>query len=122
MIVAALQTAATQVQQLALRYSTVSQTFPSLLNQLATGVNYHASHLTRLKQIGALRPAQPGKLPALPTNSAAALADLAGREQKLSVVHATAAAKLSGQAARLLASIAASESQLAATLSRKAAK
>jgi hypothetical protein len=121
-IVAALQTAATQVQQLALRYSTVSQKFPALRNQLSTGVNYHASHLAKLKETGALKPAQPGKLPPLPTSSAAALADLASREQKLSVVHATAAAKLSGQAARLLASIAASESQLAATLSRKAAK
>jgi hypothetical protein len=121
-IVAALQTAATQVQQLALRYSTVSQKFPALRNQISTGANYHASHLARLKQIGALKPVQPGKLPPLPANSAAALADLAGREQKLSVVHATAAAKLSGQAARVLASIAASESQLAATLSRKAAK
>jgi hypothetical protein len=121
-IVAALQTAATQVQQLALRYSTVSQKFPALRNQISTGVNYHASHLARLTQIGALKPAQPGKLPPLPTSSAAALADLAGREQKLSVVHATAAAKLSGQAARVLASIAASESQLAVTLSRKATK
>lgn len=122
MIVAALQTAATQVQQLALRYSTVSQKFPALRNQISTGVNCHASHLARLTQIGALKPAQPGKLPPLPTSLAAALADLAGREQKLSVVHATAAAKLSGQAARVLASIAASESQLAVTLSRKAAK
>jgi hypothetical protein len=121
-IVAALQTAATQVQQLALRYSTVSQKFPALRTQLSTGVKYHASHLARLKQIGGLKPAQPGKLPPLPTSSSAALADLAGREQKLSVVHATAAAKLSGQAARVLASIAASESQLAATLSRKATK
>jgi hypothetical protein len=121
-IVAALQTAATQVQQLALRYSTVSQKFPALRNQISTGINYHASHLARLKQIGALKPIKPGKLPPVPTRSAAALADLASREQKLSVVHATAAAKLSGQAARVLASIAASESQLAATLSRKAAK
>jgi alkanesulfonate monooxygenase SsuD/methylene tetrahydromethanopterin reductase-like flavin-dependent oxidoreductase (luciferase family) len=121
-IVAALQIAATQVQQLALRYSTVTQKFPALRNQLSTGVNFHASHLAKLKETGALKPAQPGKLPPLPTSSAAALADLASREQKLCVAHATAAAKLSGQAARLLASIAASESQLAATLSRKAAK
>jgi hypothetical protein len=121
-IVAVLQTAATQIQQVALRYSRAGQTFPVLRNQLSTAVNFHASHLARLKEIGALKPAQPGKLPPLPTSAAAALADLAGREQKLSVLHATAAAKVSGQAARVLASIAASESQLAATLSRKAGK
>jgi hypothetical protein len=121
-VVAALQIAATQVQQLALRYSTVGQKFPALRSQLSAGVNYHASHLAKLKETGALKPAQPGKLPPLPASSAAALADLASREQKLSVTHATAAAKLSGRAARLLASIAASESQLAAKLSRKGAK
>jgi hypothetical protein len=47
------------------------------------------------------------------------VADLAAREQKLSVAHATAAVRVSGPAARLLASIAASEAQLAATLARK---
>ena len=123
-IVAALMTAATQVEQLTLRYSTISQAFPTLRNQLATGVKHHASHVARLKEVGGSEPAQPGKLPALPKTATAALADLASREQKLSVAHATAAAKVTGQAARLLAMVAASESQLAATLTppKKAAR
>jgi hypothetical protein len=120
-IVAALQAAANQVQQLALRYNAVGQTFPSLRARLATGVKYHASHLARLTELGGLQSPQPGKLPPLPKRSVKALAELAGREQALALAHATAAAKLSGQAARLLASIAASESQLAATLTMKAA-
>jgi hypothetical protein len=53
--------------------------------------------------------------------AAAALADLAGREQQLSVAHATAAGKVSGEPARLLAMVAAAESQLAASLTKKRA-
>lgn len=120
-MVAALQAAATQIQQLARAYSTIAQNLPSLRGQLATGVKHHASHLARLTELGALQPAKLGKPPPLPTGAAAALADLAAREQRLSVAHATAAAKVSGQTARLLASIAASESQLAAILTRKKA-
>jgi hypothetical protein len=120
-IVAALQAAANQVQQLTLRYNAVGQAFPGLRARLATGVKYHASHLARLTELGGLQSPEPGKLPPLPKRSVKALAELAGREQALAVAHATAAAKLSGQAARLLASIAASESQLAATLTVKAA-
>ncbi|HEU4947875.1 MAG TPA: cell division protein FtsK [Kribbella sp.] len=120
-IVAALRTAATQVQQLSLRYNTIGQSFPSLRSQLATGVRYHAAHLARLKELGGVKPGQPGKLPPPPKGSASALAELAAREQRLSVAHATAAAKVSGPAARLLASIAASENQLAASLLKKKA-
>lgn len=120
-IVAALQKAAGEVQQLIGRYRTVSQTFPALRTGLATGSKHHAAHLAKLTELGDLRPPAAAKLPPVPTESAAALADLAGREQKSSVAHATAATKVSGPAARLLASIAASESQLAASLARKPA-
>jgi hypothetical protein len=120
-VVAALTTAATQVEQLALRYSAVGQAFPALRPQLANGVSFHAAHVTKLKEVGGFEPAQPGKLPPLPKTAAAALADLAGREQKLSVAHATAAGKVSGEPARLLAMLAASESQLAASLTKKRA-
>jgi hypothetical protein len=120
-VVTALMAAATQIEQLALRYSSVSQTYPALRTQLAAGVQHHASQVARLKEVAGSEPAQPGKLPALPKTAAAALADLATREQKLSVAHATAAGRLTGQAARLLAMIAAGESQLAATLTKKKA-
>ncbi|TWD83538.1 hypothetical protein FB561_4702 [Kribbella amoyensis] len=117
--VAALTTAATQVEQIALRYSAVGQAFPALRTQLASGVKSRAAHLAKLKEIGGSEPPQPGKLPALPKTAVAALNDLAVREQKLSVAHATAATKVSGEAARLLAMLAAAESQLALTLGRK---
>jgi hypothetical protein len=120
-VVAALTTAATQIEQLALRYSAVGQAFPALRAQLANGVSFHAAHVAKLKEVGGFEPPQPGALPALPKAAAAALADLAGREQKLSVAHATAAAKVPGQAARLLAMVAAAESQLAITLTKKRA-
>ncbi|ADB32001.1 cell divisionftsk/spoiiie [Kribbella flavida DSM 17836] len=120
-VVAALTTAATQIQQLALRYSSTSQTFPALRTRLSSGVRSHAAHVAKLKELGGFEPPQPGKLPPLPKASAAALADLASREQRLSVAHATAAAKLTGPPARLLATIAASESQLAAVLTAKKA-
>lgn len=118
-VVAALTTAATQVAQLSLRYSSVSQAYPALRAQLAPGVSFHADHVAKLKELAGDEPPQPGKLPALPKGSAAALADLATREQKLSIAHAVAASKLSGPAARLLAMIAASENQLAAVLTVK---
>lgn len=120
-VVTALLTAATQIAQQALRYSSVTQTYPALRTQLSAGVQHHASQVARLKEVAGAEPAQPGKLPALPKTAAAALADLAAREQKLSVTHATAAGKLTGQAARLLAMIAAGESQLATTLTKKKA-
>ncbi|GAA1610063.1 hypothetical protein GCM10009789_75540 [Kribbella sancticallisti] len=118
-VVAALTLAATQVTQLSLRYSAVSQAYPALRARLTPAVTFHAQHVARLKEAAGSEPPQAGKLPPLPKGSAAALADLASREQKLSVAHAVAAAKLSGAPARLLAMVAASESQLAATLTVK---
>lgn len=115
-VVAALTAAATQVEQLSLRYSAVGQAFPNLRTQLAAGVKIHAAQSAELKKVGGFEPPQPGKLPALPKDAAGALAELAGREQRLSVSHAAAAVKVSGEAARLLAMLAAGESQLAATL------
>lgn len=118
-VVAALTTAAVQIAQLALRYSEVGRAFPAVRAQLSPGVRLHAAHLAKLKEVSGAEPPQPGKLPALPKAAAAAVADLATREQKLAVDHAVAAAKLSGTPARLLAMVAASESQLAATLTKK---
>jgi hypothetical protein len=118
-VVAALTAAATQVAQLALRVSAAGQALPALRVQLAPAVQIHAAHAAKLKELSGSDAPQPGKLPPLPKASAAVLADLAAREQKLSVAHATAAGKLTGQAARALAMIAASESQLAATLTPK---
>jgi hypothetical protein len=120
-VVAALTTAATQIKQVAQRYSAVGQAYPALRAQLANGVSFHAAHLAKLKEVGGFEPPQPAALPPLPKTAAAAVADLAGREQKLSVTHATAAVKVPGQAARLLAMIAAAESQLAVTITRKQA-
>ena len=118
-VVAALTTAATQITQLSLRYSSVRQAYPALRTQLSPGAGFHTEHVAKLKEAAGTEPPQPGKLPPLPKGSAAALADLASREQKLSVTHAVAAAKLTGAPARLLAMIAASESQLAASLTVK---
>lgn len=118
-VVAALTLAATQVTQLSMRYSSVGQAYPALRAQLAPGVNFHAEHVAKLKEAAGSEPPQAGKLPPLPKGSAAALADLAVREQKASIAHAVAASKLSGAPARLLAMIAASENQLAATLTVK---
>jgi hypothetical protein len=118
-IVAALSTAAAQVTQLSLRYTTMTQKFPALRAQLAAGAKYHAGHLARLKETAGVQAAGAGKLPALPSTSSAALADLAKRERAAAVAHAAAAAKLSGEHARLLAMIAAAETQLAITLTPK---
>ncbi|GAB2658086.1 cell division protein FtsK [Kribbella swartbergensis] len=118
-VVAALATAAAQVTQLSLRYTSVGQKFPALRARLASGAKYHANHLARLKETAGVQPPAAGKLPALPSTSAAALADLAKREQAAAVAHAAAAAKLSGEHARLLAMIAAAETQLAISLTPK---
>ena len=118
-VVAALSTAAGQVVQAAQRLTAASKTYPALAAQLATAAKYHAQHLAKLNEASGAAPAAVGKLPALPKGSAAVLADLASREQKLSVTHALAAAKLSGPHARLLAMVAASETQLAASLTTK---
>lgn len=118
-MVAALTTAAVQIAQLASRYSKVSHAFPAVRSQLSPGVRLHAAHLAKLKEVSGAEPPQPAKLPALPKTASAAVADLATREQKLVIAHAVAAARLSGTPARLLAMVAASESQLAATLTKK---
>ncbi|TDO49896.1 hypothetical protein EV643_105124 [Kribbella sp. VKM Ac-2527] len=115
-VVAALTTAAAQVVQIAQRYGSVSKTYPALRTQLTTAMKCRAAHLAKLTEVGGFETPQPVKPPALPKTAAAALAELMGREQKLSVAHATAATKLTGEPARLLAMLAASESQLAATL------
>jgi hypothetical protein len=111
--------AAGQVAQVAQRLTAASKLFPALRTQLTTAAKYHAQHLAKLNELSGTGPATAAPLPALPKGSAAALADLAAREQKLSVAHATAAAKLSGPNARLLAMVAAAESQLATSLTVK---
>ena len=117
-VVAALSTAAAQVTQLSLQFAGVSRKFPALRTQLAAGAKYHASHLARLKEThgvtaAASRPA------VVPSTSAAALAGLAKQEKTAAVAHAAAAAKMSGAPARLLAMIAAAETQLGTTLTPK---
>lgn len=117
-IVAALSTAAAQVTQLSLRYAGMSRKFPALRTQLAAGAKYHASHLAKLKETAGVTAAA-GKAPAVPSTSAAALIALANQEKAASIAHAAAAAKVSGAPARLLAMIAAAETQLASTLTPK---
>lgn len=123
-VVAAMSAAAGQVAQVAQRLTAASKLYPALRTQLTTAAKYHAQHLAKLNEVSGTGPATAPPLPALPKGSTAALADLATREQKLSVAHATAAAKLSGPNARLLAMVAAAESQLATsmTVKKKAAQ
>ena len=117
-VVAALSTAATQVTLLSQLFATASRKFPALRTQLAAGAKYHASHLAKLKETPGVAAAA-SKAPAVPSTSAAALTILAKQEKLASTAHATAAAKLSGAPARLLAMIAAAETQLATTLTPK---
>ncbi|MFI6678940.1 cell division protein FtsK [Kribbella sp. NPDC050470] len=117
-VVAALSTAAAQVTQLSLRYATMTRKFPALRTQLAAGAKYHAAHLARLKETAGVQAAA-GKAPVVPTSSQAALAELARQEKATATAHAAAAAKLAGSPARLLAMIAAAETQLATTLTPK---
>ncbi|WP_328322641.1 cell division protein FtsK [Kribbella sp. NBC_00382] len=118
-VVAAMSAAAGQVAQVAQRLTAASKLYPALRTQLTTAAKYHAQHLAKLNEASGAAPATAPPLPALPKGSAAAMADLATREQKLSVAHAIAAAKLSGPNARLLAMVAAAESQLATSLTVK---
>ncbi|MGW7679939.1 cell division protein FtsK [Kribbella sp. NPDC054772] len=120
-VVAALSTAATQVTQLSQYYATLSRKFPALRAQLAAGAKYHVSHLAKLKETQgvAAKATQPPKVPA---SSVAALAALAQQEKLAATAHATAAGKLSGAPARLLATIAAAETQLGSTLAPKKKK
>jgi hypothetical protein len=112
--VAALSTAATLVTQLSQLYATASRKFPALRAQLAAGAKYHASHLVKLKETQGVA-AQATKA-TVPASSQAALAAIAKQEKAAAVAHAAAAVKLSGTPARLLAEIAAAETQLSATL------
>jgi hypothetical protein len=118
-VVATMSAAAGQVAQVAQRLTAASKLYPALSPQLTTAAKYHAQHLAKLNEVSGTGPSTAAPLPALPKGSAAAMADLATREQKLSVAHATAAAKLSGPNARLLAMVAAAESQLATSLTVK---
>jgi hypothetical protein len=117
-VVAALSAAATQVTQLSLAFAGTSRKFPALRTQLAAGAKYHASHLAKLKETAGVT-ATAGKAPAVAGTSAAALTALAKQEKAAAIAHAAAAAKVSGAPARLLAMIAAAETQLATTLTPK---
>ncbi|MEV6412724.1 cell division protein FtsK [Kribbella sp. NPDC051718] len=118
-VVAAMSTAAGQVAQVAQRLTAASKLYPAFRTQLTTAAKYHAQHLAKLNELSGTGPATAPPLAALPKGAEAAMADLATREQKLSVAHAIAAAKLSGPNARLLAMVAAAESQLATSLTVK---
>ncbi|GAA3087048.1 hypothetical protein GCM10010530_11020 [Kribbella aluminosa] len=114
-VVAALSAAATQVTQLSQLYATSSRKFPALRAQLAAGAKYHVSHLAKLQETAGVT-AQPAKAAAPPTTQAVALSTIAKQEKAAATAHVAAAATLSGAPARLLAEIAASESQLSSTL------
>jgi len=115
-VVAALSTAATQVTLLSQLYATTSRKFPALRTRLAAGAKYHANHLAKLEETEGVA-AKAVKAPVAPGTSVAALAAIAKQEKAMATAHAAAAAKLSGPPARLLATIAAAEVQLGATLS-----
>jgi len=117
---AALRSAATSLQQLGSRYDAMLRKHSALRPKLSGARALHTQHLARLKTLGGV-PA-PVKTPAkaVPAKSAAAVSELVGTEQRLAVAHATAASARSGPAARLLASIAASQTQIAVTLGRRA--
>lgn len=118
--VAALRTAAGNLQHLVARYDAVIRSHPPLRARLAGPRKLHTAHLTRLRSLGGVPATDKATAKPVPAQ-AAALAEIATTEQRLSVVHATAAAQRSGDVARLLAMIAASQTQIAATLRRKAA-
>ncbi|MEU8223166.1 cell division protein FtsK [Kribbella sp. NPDC048915] len=113
-VVAALSGAATLVSQLSQLCATASRKYPALRPQLAAAVKYHTSHLAKLKETAGVA-AKAGTV-AVPATSQAALAAISQREKAAAVAAAAAAAKLSGAPARLLAQIAASETQLSSTL------
>ncbi|MFK4089847.1 cell division protein FtsK [Kribbella sp. NPDC020789] len=114
-VVAELSTAAGLVSGLASQYTLVGTKYPALKAKLAAGAKFHAGHLAKLQETEGVTAAKPAAKPAAAT-AAAALAALGQLEKQASVAHAAAAAKLSGPQARLLAMIAASELQLASTL------
>jgi hypothetical protein len=117
-VFAALTLAATQVTQLSQLYANVSRKFPALRAQLAAGAKYHASHLAKLKATEGVA-AKAAKAVVVPASSVAALTTLGEQEAIAATTHAAAAAKVSGAPARLLAEIAAAETQLSSTLTPK---
>ena len=115
---AALRVAAGELQSLIARYDAVARKHTGLRTRLAVPRKLHTVHLARLRDLGGVPAAAKPNTRPVPA-AAAALAELAATEQRLSVNHATAAAQRSGQAARLLAMIAASQTQVAVALRRK---
>ncbi|NIK60409.1 cell division protein FtsK [Kribbella shirazensis] len=120
-VVAALSAAATQVSQLSQLYASTIRKFPTRRGALAAGAKYHVSHLAKLKETPgvAAAPVAKAAVPAQPHTAQFAIAE---QEEAAAAAHAAAAAKLSGAPARLLAEIAAAETQLASTLGPKLAK
>lgn len=119
--VAALRTATGQLTLLSTRYVAVLKRHPALAGRLAAPRKLHDAHLARLRGLGGSAPAPKAAPKPVPPTTAKALAELVATEQRLATSHATAAAQRSGQVARLLASIAASQAQIAVALGRKAA-
>lgn len=120
-VVAAVTTIAGHLNQLSARYAATIRRFPALTTKLAIATKNHATHLAKLKAIASPVTPTTAKVPVIPATQAAAITDLAGREQALAVAHATSAASLSGEPARLIGSIAAAESQLALWLGQLSA-
>jgi hypothetical protein len=117
---AALRSAAGSLQQLSSRYDAVLRRHPALRSRLGGPRALHTQHLARLRSLGGTPAPAKSAAKAVPAASATAVAELVATEQRLAVAHATAATQRSGAAARLLASIAASQTQIAVTLGRKA--
>ena len=118
---AALRAATGHLLLLSARYVAVLKRHPALRTRLTGPRALHDAHLSRLRGLGG-GTAVPKSTPrAVPPVAAKAVAELIATEQRLAVAHATAAAERSGQAARVLASIAASQAQIAIALGRKAA-
>ena len=116
---AALRVVAGNLQTLVARYDAVSRRHPALRTRLAAPRKLHTVHLTRLRELGGVPGASKPTTRPVPRAAAAAIGELAATEQRLSVNHVTAAAQRSGQAARLLAMIAASQTQVAVALRRR---
>lgn len=117
-VVAALSAAATQVTQLSQFYASATRKFPALRAALAAGAKYHVSHLAKLKETPGVAAAKAAPV-AVPAKAHTAQFAIAAQEKAAAVAHAAAATKLSGAPARLLAEIAAAETQLAVTLGPK---
>lgn len=124
-VVAAMRAADGRLRQLATRYDAVVRRHPRLATPVAAARRHHAVHLARVRALGgiAATPAPKPTAPAVPATAvpataAAALDELAATEQRQAIAHATAAPKLSGEPARVLAMLAASQTQLAVALGR----